>query len=209
MGSSPNFIVLFPKLALGRVEGKLRGRRKPEEAERRVGAHLEGVLAAPSGVEDEQATSSQACWGWPSLCDPVTSSHSPHQAGTTVSISQRETRTLREVAQPAQVTQGVLQLADSHTNALTVGSQQCLCVHSGPSRQGLGQLHCCGGMTGRMGREAGGDRGVESRNLLRGQLLEEFSGPGLPDGGRGVCVCVCVCASLMVAEGCVCVRVPP
>ena len=111
MGSSPNFIVLFPKLALGRVEGKLRGRRKPEEAERRVGAHLEGVLADPSGVEDEQATSSQACWGWPSLCDPVTSSHTPRQAGTTVSISQRETQTLREVAQPAQVTQGVLQLA--------------------------------------------------------------------------------------------------
>ena len=98
----------------------------------------------------------------------------------------------------------------------TVGSQQCLCVHSGPSRQGLGQLHCCGGMTGRVGREAGGDRGVGRRNLLRGQLLEEFSGPGLPDGGRGVCVylpdggrgvcvCVCVCASLMVAEGCVCI----
>ena len=102
----------------------------------------------------------------------------------------------------------------------TVGSQQCLCVHSGPSRQGLGQLHCCGGMTGRVGREAGGDRDVGRRNLLRGQLLEEFSGPGLPDGGRGVCVCVCLrwwqrCVCVNLPDGgrgvcvCVCVRVPP
>ena len=85
-------------------------------------------------------------------------------------------------------------------------------------------------MTGRVGREAGGDRGVGSRNLFKGQLLEEFSGPGpgLPDGGRGVCVCVrfpdggrgrcvcvhfpdggrgvCVCVCVCV---CMCVCAPP
>ena len=130
MGSSANFIVLFPKLALGRAEGVLRGRRKTEEVERRAGAHL-GVLAAPSGVEDKQATSTQACWGWPSLCDPVTSSHTPRQVGATVPVSQRETRTPREGAQPAQVTRGPA-ARRLHSTALTVAPSRALCAQWAP-----------------------------------------------------------------------------
>ena len=131
MGSSANFIVLFPKLALGRAEGVLRGRRKPEEAERRAGAHLERVLAAPSGVEDEQATSIQACWGWPSLCDPVTSSHTPRQVGATVPVSQRETQTPREGAQLAQVTRGPA-ARRLYSTALTAAPSRALCAQWAP-----------------------------------------------------------------------------
>lgn len=57
----------FPKVGsgLGWAEGKLRkGQEEVGGSRKRAGAHLEGVLAAPSGDEDEKDASIKARWGW-------------------------------------------------------------------------------------------------------------------------------------------------